>query len=68
MQTLSGHFDGKVVILDEPVNLAPNTKVTVIAPRSGEIEKALVSDFASASAPAFERIWDNPLDADYDRL
>jgi hypothetical protein len=68
MQTLNGHFDGKVVVLDEPADLEPNTKVKVIALASGETEKALVSDFANASIPAFEKIWDNPLDADYDRL
>jgi len=68
MQTLNGHFDGKVVVLDEPIDLAPNTKVKVIAPVGGGIELELANSFASISGPAFEKIWDNQLDADYDRL
>jgi hypothetical protein len=67
MRTLNGHFDGKVVVLDDPRGLEPNTQVKVIAPDSDR-EQSLVNEFARASAPAFEKIWDNPLDADYDRL
>ena len=68
MQTLNGHFDGKVVVLDEPANLEPNTQVKIIAPGAGENERALVNDFAQASQATFQKLWDNPLDADYDRL
>ena len=68
MQVLNGHFDGKVIVLDEPADLKPNTKVKVIAPDTGEDERALVDDFAQASQAAFQKVWDNPLDADYDRL
>ena len=68
MQVLNGHFDGKVIVLDEPADLKPNTKVKVIAPDAGEDERALVDDFAQASQAAFQKVWDNPLDADYDRL
>jgi hypothetical protein len=68
MQTLNGHFDGKVVVLDEPVDLEPNTRVKVIAPSADETEDALVRDFAAASEASFHAIWDNSLDADYDRL
>jgi hypothetical protein len=68
MQTLDGHFDGKVVVLDEPTNLAPNTKVKILALGPLDIEKALVSDFAKASEQTFGKIWDNPLDAEYDRI
>ena len=68
MKTLNGHFDGKVVVLDEPADLEPNTKVKVIAPSADENERSLVSDFARASQATFQKIWDNPLDADYDHL
>ena len=68
MKTLNGHFDGKVVVLDEPANLEPNTQVKIIAPGAGENERALVNDFAQASQATFQKLWDNPLDADYDRL
>jgi hypothetical protein len=30
VKTFSAHFDGKHVVLDEPVTLAPNTVVTVV--------------------------------------
>jgi hypothetical protein len=68
MQMLNGHFDGKVVVLDEPADLEPNTKVKVIAPGTGENERILVDDFARASQATFQKVWDNPLDADYDHL
>ena len=68
MQTLNGHFDGKVVVLDELGDLEPNPKVKVIAPARGENECALVDGFARASQATFQTIWENPLDADYDRL
>ena len=64
-QTITGHFDGKVIVLDEPADLKPNDKVKVIAP---DADEELVRDFARLSEPAFQKIWDNPLDADYDKL
>ena len=67
MKTLNAHFDGKVIILDEPIVLKPNTKVKVLAPEPGE-ETALSDEFAALSGPAFKKIWDNPLDAAYDKL
>lgn len=66
MQTLIGHFDGRVVVLDEPARLKPNAKVKVIAPDAEE--QALTDACARLSEPVFDKIWDNPLDADYDRL
>ena len=66
MKTLNAHFDGKVVILDEPFALKPNTKVKVIAPEQGDDN--LGEDFAGLSEPVFKKIWDNPLDAEYDKL
>ena len=65
---LNGHFDGKVIVLDEPADLEPNTRVKVIAPSSRDGERGLVDDFARASEATFQKLWDNPLDADYDRL
>jgi len=65
MKTLNAHFDGKVIVLDEPADLKPNDKVKVIAP---DADEEVVRDFARLSEPAFQKIWDNPLDADYDKL
>lgn len=67
MRTLNGHFDGKFIVLDEPAQLKPNTKVKVIAVEA-EDTGGLAEDFARLSEPAFQKIWDNPLDADYDKL
>ena len=66
MQTLNAHFDGKFIVLDESAQLKPNAKVTVLAP---DADDAGVADACTRlSEPVFQRIWDNPLDADYDRL
>lgn len=64
MKALSGHFDGRYVVLDEPTTLKPNTKVKVIAVEETELTEA----YARLSEPVFNKIWDNPLDADYDKL
>jgi hypothetical protein len=66
MQSINAHFDGQFIVLDEPARLRPNTKVTVIVPDSED--DGLVDGSARLSEPAFAKIWDNPLDADYDRL
>ena len=68
MKALSGHFDGKYVVLDDPAALRPNTRVTVLAPENGESEADLRRDFTRLSAGTFKTIWDNSLDADYDKL
>ena len=65
MQTLNAHFDGRFIVLDEPARLKPNAKVTVLAP---DADDGLTDACARLSEPAFQKIWDNPLDADYDRL
>ena len=65
-RTSSGHFDGQVIILDEPADMKPNTKVKIIAP-IGAPSSDLTADFAIFSEPIFEKIWNN-LDADYDAL
>ena len=66
MQTLSAHFDGRFIVLDEPARLKPNAKVTVIAPDANDED--LVESCERLSESTFQKIWDNPLDADYDRL
>jgi hypothetical protein len=69
VRTVSAHFDGKNVVLDEPVRLKPNPKVHVALPEDdGETGTALIESCAGLSEPAFRAIWDNPLDADYDKL
>jgi hypothetical protein len=66
MQTLNAHFDGRFIVLDEPAQLKPNAKVTDIAPDADD--DGLAAGCARLSEPAFQKIWDNPLAADYDRL
>jgi len=66
MQTWNAHFDGRFIVLDEPARLKPNDKVTVIAPDADD--DGLADDCARLSESVFQKIWDNPLDADYDRL
>jgi hypothetical protein len=65
VKALNAHFDGKFIVLDEPSDLKPNTKVKVIAAIEAD---NLATDFAHLSEPTFQKIWDNPLDADYDQL
>ena len=66
MQTLSAHFDGRVVVLDEPTRLKPNDKVKVLAPDADD--ECLSNGCARLSESVFQKFWDNSLDADYDRL
>jgi hypothetical protein len=66
MRTLNAHFDGRVIVLDEPAQLKPNDKVKVIT--SDASDDTLTNGCARLSESAFQKIWDNPLDADYDRL
>ena len=66
MPTWNAHFDGRVVVLDEPARLKPNDKVTVVAPDADN--DGLADDCMRLSESAFQKFWDNPLDADYDRL
>jgi hypothetical protein len=66
MQRLNAHFDGRFIVLDEPARLRPNAKVTVIAPDADDDQ--LADACARLSESTFQKLWDNPLDADYDRL
>jgi hypothetical protein len=68
VKTLNGHFDGKYIVLDDPVALEPNTRVKIIAEECGQTESEIARSCARLSEPVFQKIWDNPLDADYDKL
>jgi hypothetical protein len=68
VKTLNGHFDGRYIVLDEPATLKPNTRVKIIAAENGETEEDLARACARLSEPVFQKIWDNPLDAGYDKL
>ena len=68
VRTLDAHFDGRFIVLDEPARLKLNAKVKVIAADTDEADGGLAGEFARLSEPVFQRIWDNPLDADYDKL
>ena len=65
MRTLNAHFDGQFIVLDQPARLELNAKVTVLAP---DADDDLADGCARLSESTFRGIWDNPLDADYDRL
>lgn len=66
MRNLKAHFDGQFIVLDEPAQLKRNAKVTVLAPDADD--DGLADACSRLSEPAFHKIWDNLLDADYDRL
>ena len=68
MKALNAHFDGRYIVLDEPTVLKPNAKVKVIPLETSDSTDELTRDFTNLSVPAFQKIWDNPLDADYDKL
>jgi len=68
MKTLKAHFDGRNIVLDEPAALEPNMKLRVLLPEDGETEAEIVQACAQLSEPVFAKVWDNPLDADYDKL
>jgi epoxyqueuosine reductase len=67
MKAIKAHYDGHVVVPEEPINLPVNTPVRVLVPEaddSAEITKAV----AKLSETSFSRIWDNDEDAAYDKL
>ncbi len=66
MKALDAHFDGTQIVLDEPFQLAPNTKLKVVV--MDEIDAELSEWSARLSEAAFARIWDNPRDAQYDKF
>jgi hypothetical protein len=68
VKALNGHFDGKHIVLDDPVVLKPNTRVKIIAVQDDRPDVDVVRACTLLSESAFQQIWDNPLDADYDKL
>ena len=56
------------MVLDEPVSLSANTQVEVVIPDSKEELTTLRTDVFLASLPSLTRMWDNPRDAEYDKL
>ena len=70
METVAAHLDGKQIVLEEPVKLTAHTKLRVIVAEEGETfsEDDLSRWCLRLSEPAFAKVWDNALDADYDKL
>lgn len=68
MRHVSAHYDGEKVVLDEPVSLSMDMPLEVVIPDSTQDLKVLRSDTILASLPSLKRIWDNPRDAEYDKL
>ncbi len=66
MKTLNGHFDGKHIVLDDPVALKLNTRVKIMTVENEATEVEMINGCARLSESVFQKIWDNPLDADYD--
>jgi hypothetical protein len=67
MKAIKAHYDGRVVVPEEPVNLPVNTPVQVLVPDADD-SVDITKDFASLSETSFSRIWDNDEDAAYDKL
>ena len=68
MRHVPAHYDGEKVVLDEPVSLSANTPVEGVIPDSQEELIALKTDVSLASLSSLTRIWNNPRDAEYDKL
>ena len=70
MKTVAAHFDGKRIVLEEPVKLTAHTKLKVIVAEEGETfsDDDLSRWCLRLSEPAFGKVWDNARDAEYDNL
>jgi hypothetical protein len=67
MKAIKAHYDGRVVVPEEPVDLPANTPVRVLIPEADETVE-ISKIFAKLSEASFNRIWDNEEDAAYDKL
>ena len=67
MKLIKAHFDGRVFVPDDAINLPANTPVQVLVPDDDEVME-VAGDFAKFSEPSFKRIWDNEEYAAYDKL
>lgn len=70
MKALNAHFDGQQIVLDEPAKLKPNMALKVIIVEDGEtfLNGEMSRWLSRLSESTFAKIWDNPLDAAYDKL
>lgn len=70
MKLVDAHFDGKQIVLDEPVKLTADTKLKVLVAESGESfsDDDLSRWLVRLSESSFAKVWDNPRDAEYDKL
>ena len=57
MKTVAAHFDGKQIVLEEPVKLTAHTKLKVIVAEEGESfsDADLSQWFLRLSEPAFAK-------------
>jgi len=67
MKAIKAHYDGHVVVPEEPINLPVNTPVRVLVPEADDSVE-ITKGFTSLSETSFGRIWDNDDDAAYDKL
>ncbi len=69
-KTVAVHFDGKHIVLEEPVRLPPHTRLKVIVAEEGETssDDEVSRWFLRISEPAFAKVWDSTRDAGYDKL
>jgi hypothetical protein len=70
MKSVAAHFDGKQIVLEEPVKLTAHTKLKVLVAEEGETFSGddLTRWLSRLSEPAFAKVWDNNRDAEYDKL
>ena len=67
MKAIKAHYDGRVVVPEEPVNLPANTPVRVLVPETDD-SADIAREFSKLSEASFSRVWDNEDDAAYDKL
>jgi len=68
MKAIKAHYDGRVIVPEEPVDLPANTPVRVLLPEADDDAAVITKEFAQLSETSFSRIWDNDEDAAYDKL
>jgi len=67
MKAIKAHYDGHVIVPEEPVDLPANTPVRVLVPETDDFA-VITKAFAQLSEISFSCIWDNDEDAAYDKL
>lgn len=68
--TVEAIYERGKILLPEPLSLPEKSpvRVTIESDVAAEIHEGITRDFARVAEPSFQKIWDNPLDADYDKL